>query len=196
RALFGNILQADEAWILDSRLATVALRMNRQSKNAQRIAERLALHPRVARVHYPSLFADAEQKRIRDAQCDFPGSVFSIQVEGGKPGAFEFLRRLEIAKNAVSLGGIETLACHPKTTTHSELSDTELADAGISDARVRISIGTEHWEAPPPAPPSCASRSGPSPGRTCSPISGRRSARRPTGESRPTRSEPKASEGP
>jgi methionine-gamma-lyase len=146
RALFGNILQADESWILDSRLATVALRMNRQSKNAQRIAERLALHPRVMHVHYPSLFADAEQKRIRDAQCDFPGSVFSIEVAGGKPAAFEFLRRLEIAKNAVSLGGIETLACHPKTTTHSELLDEELAEAGITDALVRVSIGTEHWK--------------------------------------------------
>jgi methionine-gamma-lyase len=146
RALFGNILQADEAWILDSRLATVTLRMNRQSKNAQRIAERLAAHPRVLRVHYPSLFSDPEQQRIRDAQCDFPGSVFAIEVEGGKRGAFEFLRRLSIAHNAVSLGGIETLACHPKTTTHSELSDAELADAGITDALVRISIGTEHWK--------------------------------------------------
>ena len=146
RALFGNILQPDEAWILDSRLATVSLRMNRQSKNAQRIAERLAEHPRVKRVHYPSLFTDPEQQRIRDTQCDFPGSVFSIEVEGGKRGAFEFLRRLGIAHNAVSLGGIETLACHPKTTTHSELSDEELAGAGISDELVRISIGTEHWK--------------------------------------------------
>jgi methionine-gamma-lyase len=146
RALFGNILQADEAWILDSRLATVTLRMNRQSKNAQRIAERLAAHPRVLRVYYPSLFDDPEQQRIRDAQCDFPGSVFSIVVEGEKRGAFEFLRRLKIARNAVSLGGIETLACHPKTTTHSELSEEELATAEITDALVRISIGTEHWK--------------------------------------------------
>ena len=146
RALFGNILQADEAWILDSRLATVTLRMNRQSKNAQRIAERLAEHPKVKRVYYPSLFDDPDQERIRDAQCDFPGSVFSIEVDGGKRGAFEFLRRLKIARNAVSLGGIETLACHPKTTTHSELSDEELAETGITDALVRISIGTEHWK--------------------------------------------------
>jgi len=146
RALFGNILQADEAWILDSRLATVGLRMNRQSKNAQRIAERLAEHPRVLRVHYPSLFTDPEQQRIRDAQCDFPGSVFSIEVEGGKRGAFEFLRRLKIAHNAVSLGGIETLACHPRTTTHSELLDDELTGAGITDGLVRISVGTEHWK--------------------------------------------------
>jgi cystathionine beta-lyase/cystathionine gamma-synthase len=146
RALLGNILQPDEAWILDSRLATVTLRMNRQSKNAQRIAERLAGHSRVRRVHYPSLYEDREQRRIRDAQCDFPGSVFSIDVEGGKRGAFEFLRRLTIARNAVSLGGIETLACHPKTTTHSELSDEELERAEITDGLVRISIGTEHWK--------------------------------------------------
>src|SRR5262245_59866649 len=146
RALFGNILQPDESWILDSRLATVMLRMNRQSKNAQRIAERLAEHGRVKRVHYPSLFDDREQRRIRDAQCDFPGSVFSIEVEGGKSGAFEFLRRLKIARNAVSLGGIESLACHPKTTTHSELLDDELSQAGITDELVRISVGTEHWK--------------------------------------------------
>ncbi len=146
RALFGNILQADEAWILDSRLATVSLRMNRQSKNAQRIAEKLAGHPRIKRLHYPSLFDDPEQKRIRNAQCDFPGSIFAIEVDGGKRGAFEFLRRLKIARNAVSLGGIESLACHPKTTTHSELRDEELAEAEITDALVRISVGTEHWK--------------------------------------------------
>jgi len=145
RALFGNILQADESWILDSRLSTVSLRMNRQSKNAQKIAERLAGHRRIKRIFYPSLFDDAEQKRIRDQQCDFPGSLFSIEVEGGKAGAFEFLRRLKIARNAVSLGGVESLACHPATTTHSELSPAELAQAEISEGMVRISIGTEHW---------------------------------------------------
>lgn len=146
RALFGNILQADESWILDSRLSTVALRMNRQSKNAQKIAERLADHPRVKRVFYPSLVTDPEQRRIRDAQCDFPGSLFALEIEGGKAGAYEFLRRLKIARNAVSLGGVETLACHPMTTTHSELLPAELAEAGITDGLVRISIGTEHWK--------------------------------------------------
>lgn len=145
RALLGNILQADECWILDSRLSTVALRMNRQSKNAQRIAEQLAMHRRVRRVRYPSLFDDSEQIRIRDAQTDYPGSLMSLDIEGGKPGAFEFLRRLKIAKNAVSLGGVETLACHPMTTTHSEFSAEEFAAAGITDSMVRISVGTEHW---------------------------------------------------
>jgi len=145
RALLGNILQADECWMLDSRLSTVGLRMNRQSKNAQRIAEALAKHPKITRILYPSLFTDREQIRIRDAQTDYPGSLLSIDVKGGKRAAFEFLRRLKIAKNAVSLGGVESLACHPKTTTHSEFSEEEFSRAGITDALVRISVGTEHW---------------------------------------------------
>jgi methionine-gamma-lyase len=145
RAMLGNILQADECWMLDSRLSTVALRMNRQSKNAQRIAEYLVDHPRVKRVLYPSLFEDAEQIRIRNSQTDYPGSLLSLELENGKRGAFDFLRNLRIGRNAVSLGGVETLVCHPKTTTHSELSPEELATAGITDDLVRISVGTEHW---------------------------------------------------
>jgi len=99
----------------------------------------------VKRVIYPSLFTDAAQIEIRDAQTDYPGSLLSLEVEGGKTGAFEFLRRLKIAKNAVSLGGVETLVCHPMTTTHSELSSEEMSAAGINEALVRISVGTEHW---------------------------------------------------
>jgi methionine-gamma-lyase len=145
RALFGNILQADECWMLNSRLSTVRLRMERQSKNAQRIAEELAAHSKVERVFYPSLFTDREQLRIRDVQTDYPGSLFSLELRGGRLAAFDFLRRLKIGRNAVSLGGVETLVCHPRTTTHSELSEAELADAGITEALVRISVGTEHW---------------------------------------------------
>ena len=61
--------------------------MNRQSKNAQRIAERLAEHPRVERIYYPSLFNEPEQMRIRDAQCDYPGSVFALEVAGRQGAA-------------------------------------------------------------------------------------------------------------
>ncbi len=85
RALLGNILQADECWILDSRLSTVGLRMNRQSKNAQRIAEALAKHPKIERLLYPSLFTDPEQRRIRDAQTDYPGSLMSLVIRVEKP---------------------------------------------------------------------------------------------------------------
>lgn len=145
RSLFGNILQPDECWILDTRLPTVHLRMNRQSKNAQRVAEHLSNHPKIDKVYYPTLFDDPEQARIRDAQCDFPGGLISLDLKGGKAGAFDFLRNLRLARNAVSLGGVETLVCHPRTTTHSGWTKQALDEAGIGDGLVRISIGIEDW---------------------------------------------------
>ncbi|MEO8025804.1 MAG: aminotransferase class I/II-fold pyridoxal phosphate-dependent enzyme [Bryobacteraceae bacterium] len=145
RSLFGNILQPDECWMLTGRLPTVSLRMNRASKNAQRIAERLANHPKVKRVLYPTLFTDPEQIRIRTAQCEFPGAMFSMELRGGKAAAFEFLRHVEITRNAVSLGGVESLVCHPKSTTHSGFTDEEFAQAGVTDSLVRVSVGIEDW---------------------------------------------------
>jgi methionine-gamma-lyase len=145
RSMFGNILQPDECWMLDGRLPMVSLRMNRSSKNAERIAERLARHPKVARVLYPTLFTDPEQIRILREQCDFPGGMLSLDLRGGKKAAFEFLRNLRIARNAVSLGSVETLVCHPKSTTHSGFTEAEFAQAGVTDGMVRISIGIEDW---------------------------------------------------
>jgi methionine-gamma-lyase len=145
RGMFGNILQPDECWMLDSRLPTVSLRMTRQSKSAQRIAEALHGHKALSRVIYPTLFEDAEQKRIYEKQCDHPGGLFSLDFAGGKPAAFEFLRNLRIARNAVSLGGVETLTCHPKSTTHSGMSDAELRESGVTDGLVRVSVGIEDW---------------------------------------------------
>lgn len=145
RSLFGNILQPDECWILDTRLPTVRLRMNRQSKNAQRIAEQLAKHPKIEKVFYPTLFEDPEQKRIFELQCDFPGGLISFDLKGGKAAAFDFLRHLRLARNAVSLGGVETLVCHPRSTTHSSWTAQELDEAGIGEGLVRVSIGIEDW---------------------------------------------------
>ena len=145
RSLFGNILQPDECWMLDTRLPTVNLRMNKASKNAQRIAEQLASHPALERIVYPTMFTDPEQVRIFGAQCDFPGAMLSLDLKGGKKAAFEFLRLVRLARNAVSLGGVETLACHPKTTTHSGFTPEEFAQAGVTDGLVRVSIGIEDW---------------------------------------------------
>lgn len=142
RAILGNILQPDECWIFDGRLPTVELRMTQQSRNAERIAEKLAGHPRVKRVLYPSLLEDPEQCRIYKEQCTGPGSVFSLEL-GSKASAFDFLRRLRICKNAVSLGGVESLACHPATTTHSEMSPEEQQAGGVTEGLVRISVGVE-----------------------------------------------------
>src|ERR1041384_2129345 len=145
RGMFGNILQPDECWMLDGRLPTVQLRMNRQSKNAQRLAEALHGHPKLSRVIYPTLFQDPEQKRIFEKQCAYPGGIFSLDFKGGKEAAFDFLRRVRIARNAVSLGGVETLTCHPKSTTHSGMTAEELAESGVTDGLVRVSAGIEDW---------------------------------------------------
>ena len=145
RSLFGNILQPDECWILNTRLSTVSLRMNRQSKSAQRIAESLVNHPKIRKVYYPTLFDDTDQIRIYHSQCDFPGGIISVDIKGGKPAAFQFLRSLKIGRNAVSLGGVETLVCHPRTTTHSSWTAEELDAACIGEGLVRISVGIEDW---------------------------------------------------
>jgi methionine-gamma-lyase len=145
RGMFGNILQPDECWMLDGRLPTVALRMNRQSKNAQRIAEALHGHRLLERIIYPTLFTDPEQKRIFEKQCAYPGGIFSMVFKGGKEPAFDFLRHVRLARNAVSLGGVETLTCHPKSTTHSGMSEAELAESGVTDGLVRVSVGIEDW---------------------------------------------------
>ena len=74
-----------------------------------------------------------------------PPATLSIDLRGGKKAAFDFLRNLRIARNAVSLGGVETLVCHPKSTTHSGFSEEEFAQAGITEGMVRISVGIEDW---------------------------------------------------
>jgi cystathionine beta-lyase/cystathionine gamma-synthase len=145
RGMFGNILQPDECWMLDSRLPTVSLRMNRQSKNAQRVAEALVGKKGISRVIYPTLFQDPDQVRIFKKQCTYPGGIFSIEFTGGKPAAFDFLRHLRIARNAVSLGGVESLVCHPKSTTHSGMTAEELDESGVTDGLVRVSVGIEDW---------------------------------------------------
>jgi cystathionine beta-lyase/cystathionine gamma-synthase len=71
--------------------------------------------------------------------------MVSLDLHGGKRAAFEFLRNLKLARNAVSLGGVETLACHPRSTTHSAWTAQDLDDAGITEGLVRLSLGIEDW---------------------------------------------------
>ncbi len=94
---------------------------------------------------YPTLFDDPDQVAIYDKQCNFPGGMFSIVLKGGKTKAFDFLRHITIARNAVSLGGVETLACHPNSTTHSGFTREEFETTGMSEGLVRISVGIEDW---------------------------------------------------
>ncbi|MDE3075390.1 MAG: PLP-dependent transferase, partial [Chloroflexota bacterium] len=141
RTLLGTILQPDEAWLLGERIPTMQLRMRQQSKNAAKIVEHLRGHRAIARIHYPSAFTDPEQIRIRDAQTQYPGGLFSLDLVGGKPAAFTFLRSLRVVYHAVSLGSVETLVTHPASTTHSGLPPEALARAGVTPGLVRISVG-------------------------------------------------------
>ena len=146
RTSLGCILPPDECWLLNSRLPTVELRMNRQSKSAERIVNELVGHPKIARIGYPSLIEDAEQIRIRDQQCEFPGGIFTFEVKGGKESAFNFLRHIKLAKLAVSLGGMESLICHPATTISCDLDENTRLKAGITDGLLRVSVGIEDWK--------------------------------------------------
>jgi cystathionine beta-lyase/cystathionine gamma-synthase len=146
RSLFGNILQPDECWILNTRLPTVTLRMHHQSRTAQQLAEELARRKKIRKVYYPTLFDDPEQIRIYREQCEGPGALVSLDLKGGKSAAFDLLRHLRLARNAVSLGGVETLACHPRSTTHSAWSAADLDRAGIGEGLVRVSCGIEDWQ--------------------------------------------------
>ena len=145
RGAIGTQLDPHSCWMIGRSLETLALRMERGNSNARVVAEFLRDHPRVAKVHYlPFLPADAPQRRVYEAQCSGAGSTFSFDVKGGLAEAFACLNRMQIFKLAVSLGGTESLACHPGSTTHSGVA-AELRDRiGVSDATVRLSIGIEH----------------------------------------------------
>jgi len=144
RAFFGTICEPFTAWMLQRSMATLWLRMTKQSKNASKLVPLLVKHPAVLRVHYPSLF-EGEQARIFQKQCRAPGSMIAIELRGGREAAFRFLDALKRVLIAVSLGGVESLACHPRTTTASEMSDDDLRVSGVTDGLVRISIGVEYW---------------------------------------------------
>lgn len=144
RAFLGTICEPFTAWLLQRSMATLWLRMTKQSKNAARLVEVLKANAAVERVHYPSLFV-GEQARIHKKQCSAPGSMIAIELRGGQPAAFRFLNALRLARLAVSLGGVESLACHPLTTTASEMSEDDLRASGITPSLVRLSVGVEYW---------------------------------------------------
>ncbi len=144
RAFLGTICEPFTAWMLQRSMATLWLRTVKQSKNASRLVERIKAHPAVATVHYPTLLS-GDQARIYQQQCTAPGSMVAIELHGGRAAAFRFLDALKIVKLAVSLGGVESLACHPRTTTASEMSDEDLRLGGVTEGLVRLSIGVEYW---------------------------------------------------
>jgi methionine-gamma-lyase len=145
RSAIGTQLDPHSCWMLSRSLETVALRMERSAANAAKVAQFLAEHPKVARVHYPPLLPPGDPSRLlMERQSRSPGSTFSFEVKGGEKEAFAFLNRLEVFKLAVSLGGTESLICHPATTVHSGLTKEAQREIGITPALIRVSVGIEY----------------------------------------------------
>jgi methionine-gamma-lyase len=145
RSAIGTQLDPHSCWMLSRSLETVALRMERSAANAAKVAQFLAENPNVARVHYPPLLpADDPERLLMERQSRSAGSTFSFEVKGGEKEAFAFLNRLEVFKLAVSLGGTESLICHPATTVHSGLTREAQREIGITPALIRVSVGIEN----------------------------------------------------
>jgi methionine-gamma-lyase len=145
RNFLGTTLDSHTCWLLTRSLETVGLRMARAFDNAKICAEYLAGHPKVEQVMYPGLLEPgSDQHRIFSEQCKAAGSTFSFDVKGGKPAAFRLLDNLQLVKLAVSLGGTESLMCHPGSTTHSGVPEDVRERIGFTDGLVRFSVGIEH----------------------------------------------------
>jgi cystathionine gamma-lyase len=123
-------------------LKTLALRMERHCSNAQAIAEHLARHPRIARVHYPGLSTHPQHALARRQMHAFGGMV-TIELQGDLTATRRFLERVEIFALAESLGGVESLIEHPAIMTHASLPAAQRQALGIGDTLVRLSVGIE-----------------------------------------------------
>jgi cystathionine gamma-lyase len=123
-------------------LKTLALRMERHCANAEAIAEHLAGHPKVARVHYPGLASHPQHALARQQMHAFGGMV-TIELQGDLGTARRFLERVEIFALAESLGGVESLIDHPAIMTHASLPPAQRQALGIGDTLARLSVGIE-----------------------------------------------------
>lgn len=144
RSTLGTMCDPHTAWLLLRSLETLKLRMTASAAGARRVAEFLRAHPKIANVWYLDFLPkDHPDRPLHERQNKSAGSTFSFEVKGGERAAFALLDRLEVIKLAVSLGGTETLASHPASTTHSGMPPDELKRFSITPALIRISIGVE-----------------------------------------------------
>jgi cystathionine beta-lyase/cystathionine gamma-synthase len=123
-------------------IKTLALRMRQHCENARRIAEYLAQHPEVKQVRYPGLPTHPGHALARQQMRDF-GGIVTMELHGGAARAMRFLSSTRLFTLAESLGGVESLMCHPATMTHASIPPEERARIGITDALIRLSVGVE-----------------------------------------------------
>lgn len=145
RGAFGMQLDPHSAWMLGRSMETVVLRMRQAAQSASAVARWLADNPhqRIV-VHHPEQVEGAAYQAVYRRQCAAAGSTFSFVLEGGRADAFRLINALTLFKSAVSLGGTESLICHPASTTHSGVPAEARAAAGVSEGLIRVSIGLEH----------------------------------------------------
>lgn len=147
RTFLGNMAGPWTGWLLMRSLETLKVRMTQQAENAAKVADFLAAHPKVQKVYYLGhLPENSAQYRIFKKQLTCAGAMVSFDIQGGEKEAFTFLDNLKLFHLAVSLGSTESLAEHPATMTHSDVSDEDRAQLRISDKLIRLSIGVEHHE--------------------------------------------------
>jgi methionine-gamma-lyase len=145
RGAIGTQLDPHSCWMLGRSLETLSLRMRAAARNAEAVADFLGAHPRISAVHALNHLPEGSPaRRVYDTQCSGPGSTFSIEIAGGQAEAFRVLNALQVFKLAVSLGGTESLASHPASTTHSGVPEAVRARIGVTPGLVRLSIGIEH----------------------------------------------------
>ncbi len=140
----GATISPFSAFLLLQGVETLSLRLDRHVENTKKVIEYLSAHPQVTKVNHPSL-PDHPQHALYEKY--FPnggGSIFTFEIKGGQEEAWKFIDGLEIFSLLANVADVKSLVIHPATTTHSQLTEEELADQGIFPGTIRLSIGTEH----------------------------------------------------
>ena len=140
----GATLSPFHAFIFLQGLETLSLRVERHTENARKIVEYLANHPQVEAVHHPSLASEPSHDVYVRYFPNGGGSIFTFDVKGSEDDAKKFIDNLAIFSLLANVADVKSLVIHPASTTHSQLTEAELAEQGIKPNTIRLSIGTEH----------------------------------------------------
>lgn len=144
RVFMGNMASPFTSWLILRSLETLKIRMEKSAENADKIAEVLKKHPKVLKVHFLGLIdKSSKEYKVYKNQYSSNGGMISFDINGGEKEAFKFLDNLKLIKLAVSLGGTESLACHPYSMTHADVSIETKNKIGMGQSLVRLSIGIE-----------------------------------------------------
>jgi O-acetylhomoserine (thiol)-lyase len=142
----GATISPFNAFILLQGLETLSLRIERHVENALKVVAYLKNHPKVKQVNHPVLPEHPDHTLYKRYFQQGAGSIFTFEIMGGVQEAHRFIDRLELFSLLANVADVKSLVIHPATTTHSQLSEQELAEQGITPATIRLSIGTEHIE--------------------------------------------------